>query len=87
MYEVILTRKTQKFYQQANVPLAKKLNKCFENLTENPYRHPNIKSLTGRLKGRWRYRVGNFRVIYKIDESEKLVTILLIASRGNIYEQ
>ena len=87
MYKVVLTRKAQKAYQQADTSLVLKLNRCFETISLNPYRHPNIKSLKGQLKGRWRYRVGSYRVVYRIDEVNKKVTVLLIASRGEVYQQ
>ena len=87
MYEIVLTRKAQKTYQQVNNSLVSKLNRCFEQLSQNPYQHPNIKRLKGKLKGRFRYRIGDYRIVYKIDDEKKLVTILLIASRGEVYRQ
>ena len=57
MYELVLTRDAQKFYERADSPLARRLNRCFENLGENPYNHPNIKRLRGTLSGYLRFRV------------------------------
>ena len=85
MYELILTRKAQQFYQKADSSLISRLNRCFEQLTQNPYRHPNIKVLKGSLAGRIRYRVGDWRVVYTVDEVQKTVTVLLIAHRGQVY--
>ncbi len=45
MYDLILTRKAQRFYQQADQSLASRLNRCFDQLSKNPYQHPNIKPL------------------------------------------
>ena len=44
-----------------------------------------IKPLTGDLEGYWRYRIGDYRLIYK--PVEKLSEILLIsfAARGSVY--
>ena len=58
MYEIQLTQEAQGVYQEVDVPLAKRLNRCFDQLRRNPYEHPNIKRLRGSLKGYWRYRVG-----------------------------
>ena len=33
----------------------------------------------------WRIRVGRYRVVYEIDDSRKLVTILKVAHRKDIY--
>lgn len=47
MYKVVLTKKAKNFYANADSILAKKLAKCFEILENNPFQHPNIKSLKG----------------------------------------
>jgi len=33
----------------------------------------------------WRIRVGRYRVVYEIDDSQKIVTVLKIAHRKDIY--
>jgi mRNA interferase RelE/StbE len=43
------------------------------------------KSLKGGFQGYWRYRWGNYRVIYKISEQEILILILRIGHRKEIY--
>ena len=68
MYKVILKKKAREFYTKANQSLAKKLANCFEVLEKTPRHHPNITSLKGKLKGLFRYRVGNYRVIYEIND-------------------
>lgn len=41
-----------------------------------------------KLKGRegWRIRVGNYRVLYKIDDQQKIITILRIRHRRDVYD-
>lgn len=85
MYELTLTRKAQKFYEQAELSLVERLNRCFEQLRENPYEHPNIKSLKGTFAGCFRYRVGDWRIIYRIDEENKIIIILLVVHRSEAY--
>jgi mRNA interferase RelE/StbE len=85
MYEIRLTPDALRSYQRADVPLARRLNRCFDVLSRDPHHHPNIKRLTGTLSGRWRYRVGDWRVIYRIEESPRQVFVLLIAHRRSAY--
>ncbi len=33
----------------------------------------------------WRIRVGRYRVVYEIDDSQKIVTVLKVAHRKDIY--
>jgi mRNA interferase RelE/StbE len=54
MYDLVLTRKAQRFYEQADQSLTSRLNRCFDQLSQNPYQHPNIKALKGKLSGRFR---------------------------------
>jgi mRNA interferase RelE/StbE len=85
MYEIGLTHDAQKFYQTADIPLTRKLNRCFDQLQRDPYGHPNIKRLKGLLAGYWRYRMGDWRVVYRVDEDKQVITVILIAHRSKIY--
>jgi len=86
MFEIELTDTAQRFYDQAPKPLIKKLDRCFEQLRHNPLRHPNIKALTHALAGRFRYRVGDYRVIYRVDHARRLVSVIAIGHRSEIYD-
>lgn len=86
MYEVILSPESQEFYRAADPPLARKLARCFSQLEHEPRRHNNIRRLSGAWKGYLRFRVGDWRVIYRIDEPAKQVLVLLIAHRRDVYE-
>ena len=85
MHDLVLTTEAQQFYEQADLPLVRQLHRCFDQLRQNPYQHPNIKRLRGPLAGSFRYRVGDWRVIYQVDGKEHIVTILLIVHRSRAY--
>jgi len=68
MYDVFLTKEAQRFYEEADRVLVRKINRCFEVLRQDPYSHPNIKWLKGPLAGYLRYRVGDWRVVYEVRE-------------------
>lgn len=86
MFEVILSPEARAFYAQADRPLARKLARCFAQLEREPRRHNNIKRLSGAFAGRVRYRIGDWRVVYRIDDRSRQVHVLVIAHRGEIYE-
>ncbi len=44
------------------------------------------KPLRGELSGKWSLRVGDYRVIYKIDEQEKILTLLNVGHRKAVYK-
>jgi len=43
------------------------------------------KPLKGEFQGYWRYRWGDYRVIYKISEREILILVLRISNRKDVY--
>ena len=45
------------------------------------------KALTGNLRGLWRYRVGDYRVICDILDDELVVLAIEIAHRSEVYRR
>lgn len=45
------------------------------------------KPLRYSLKGHRRLRVGDYRIVYRIDQDEQLVTIVVIKHRKDVYEE
>lgn len=86
MYRVELSLEAEKAYRKANTALAKKLANCLGKLEESPRFHPNIKALKGDYSGYYRYRVGDYRVVYSVDNRAKIVNIIVIAHRSKVYE-
>ncbi len=86
MYEIKLASSAAKYYKKANSETKQVLNRCFNNLKVDPEGHINVKKLHGKLKGLYRYRVGQLRVVYRIEKTENVVVILAIAPRGRIYK-
>jgi mRNA interferase RelE/StbE len=86
MHDVNLTAEARRFYERADAPLQRKLDRCFDGLKETPTKHPNVKLLKGRLAGLSRFRVGDYRVVYLINESARTVTVVTIAHRRDVYE-
>ena len=44
-----------------------------------------VKPLVGEMQGLWRYRIGDFRIIYQPDISTKHILLLAFDSRGSVY--
>ena len=57
----------------------------YPQLRENPYFGLNIKKLKGKLEGFYRYRIGKFRLFYKIDADIVTVVVIDIAPRRDAY--
>ncbi|MEG4964118.1 MULTISPECIES: type II toxin-antitoxin system RelE/ParE family toxin [unclassified Microcoleus] len=84
-YSVVLSFDAQEFFEESSASLQRKLDRCFEMLKTDPRSHPNIKQLKGELAGYYRYRVGDYRVVYDIDDEQKRVVVTVIAHRREVY--
>ena len=85
LYTVVVSSDAQEFFETASAQLQRKLDRSFEMLKINPRSHPNIKALKGDLAGYYRYRVGDYRVVYSINDEQQLVIVAIIAHRSEVY--
>lgn len=53
--------------------------------TTDPKMHG--KALVADNQGKWRYRVGYYRILALIEEEEITITVIDVGHRKNIYEQ
>ncbi len=57
----------------------------YPQLRQMPFYGPNIKKLRGFDPETWRYRIGNFRIFFQVEEKEKIVFILTVEKRKDAY--
>jgi len=86
VWEIDLTKPAEKVYDKAAITIRQGLDDCFGNLEQNPLYGNNIKALTGKLKGLYRYRIGDWRVIYRLKREQHIVEIIAILPRGDAYK-
>ena len=56
-------------------------------LRREPHFGPNIKRLKGELSDFYRYRIGDYRLFYTIDEQEVIVVVVDLRSRQDPYRE
>jgi len=86
MYNIDLSREAQRFYERCDKSVAKKLARCFQSLEADPRAGNNVKALKGPLAGAFRYRVGDLRVVYTINDQSVTVSVITIAKRSDAYD-
>ena len=87
MYRVSLSKEAAKYYQRMDKSARSRIDEALDAIGSNPFdvEHHDIKPLHGPLKGLWRYRVGKFRIVYRVNREPKEVQIVTIRSRGEAY--
>ena len=85
-YSLMYSEKAQKQLNKLDNSMKSKILKYIDqNLfdTDNPKKFG--KALRYNLKGFWRYRAENYRIIVKIEENELLILVVQIDKRDKIY--
>jgi|TARA_B100001964_G_C14024035_1_gene505200 mRNA interferase RelE/StbE len=85
VYAIDLSQKSQKFLDKLNEHIRKRIEERLKKLSEQPI--PSDAKFIGRAEGDkvFRYRMGDFRALYKVKEKEKIVLIAKIDKRPRVY--
>ncbi len=82
-YEVIIKRKSQKQLGRIQKEHRERIIAAVFDLSQNP-RPVGYRKLRDREE-EWRIRIGSYRVIYGIDDERRVVEVLDIAHRRDVY--
>lgn len=52
---------------------------------ENPLRHKDVRDLEGKFQGYYRLRIGEYRLIFELDPTNRKISVNAIAPRGSAY--
>jgi len=78
-YKIVIEKKAVKFIKKQTPEQQKRILKAINNLPNG-----DIKSIQG-YTGYYRLRVGNYRIIYTIDNEVLTIIVTNIGNRGQIY--
>ncbi|HUD44763.1 MAG TPA: type II toxin-antitoxin system RelE/ParE family toxin [Patescibacteria group bacterium] len=82
MYHIVISPQAKKELKSIIKIYRKGVSEAIESLKDDPWLG---KPLTRELTGRFSYRIGVYRIIYKIKEKEKIVYIFSAGHRATIY--
>lgn len=84
-YAVLLEKSAARFLLRLrDAKLKSRLDEAIESLADDP-RPPGCRKLAG-ITDRYRVRVGNYRIVYRIDDGKVTVLVLLIGHRREVYD-
>jgi len=83
-YAVIISRPVQKQLDKLPADVIRDVYRVLRDLENDP-RPDGVKLLKGKLRGFYRVRVGNYRIVYDIKDRELRVIVLRVADRSIVY--
>jgi mRNA interferase RelE/StbE len=84
MYKVIWKKDALKALEKISKPEAMRIRKKVDSeLAINPHKY---EQLQGFYSGHQKFRVGNYRIIYTIQEQTITITITKVGHRSDVYK-
>ena len=83
-YSVELTSAAAKQVRKLDAPARARVLRALAGLADEP-RPSGVKKLVG-TDNAWRIRVGDYRVIYEIDDGSVVVVVFRVAHRRDVYD-
>ncbi len=82
MYQIIIKKKAKKFIDKLPINEKKRVVSAIERLPNGE----DIKKLKGHDE-LFRLRVGEYRIIYSVDNGKLIVYVMDVGNRGDIYKR
>ena len=84
MYKINFTKQSYKFLRRIPPDVVTRIRDRLDQIAKDPYaQYANVTKLQNRSG--YRLRVGDWRVIYDVQDDELFILVLKIGSRGDIY--
>lgn len=83
MWRLELSREATKAMLRMPRDQALRVRARLNDLVRDPYTVPNVKKLTEQPG--FRLRVGDWRVVYLLDQDRIVIQVIRIAQRGEVY--
>ena len=85
VYEMRFSNVARRFLVGADRPLRQRLKEALAHLREDPSGLPGVKALHGKFPGHLGYRVGDYRIVYRVQEGERSILVVAIGHRREVY--
>jgi len=84
MYRILFARSADKTLRTMPCEMAQRIRERLDRIAADPYAdHANVTRLQNRPG--FRLRVGDWRVIYEVQEQRLIILVLRIGLRGDVY--
>ena len=83
MYEILIEKNAEKDCKNIPFNIFREIKNAILDLKINPRPH-NVKKLHGS-KNDWRIRIGNYRVLYDINDEKRVIKVFRIKHRKDVY--
>jgi mRNA interferase RelE/StbE len=84
MYKITFSKDADKTLRRMPRNLSLKIVQKIKHLARNPQTMRNVKKLTDHPG--YRLRIGDWRIVYTVNDNELFIHVIKIKSRGEVYK-
>ncbi|RJX25421.1 MAG: type II toxin-antitoxin system RelE/ParE family toxin [Desulfurivibrio sp.] len=84
MYKITFSKNADKVLRRMPRNIALPIGKKIKELAGNPHSMRNVKKLTNHPG--YRLRVGDWRIVYSVNDNELLIHVINVKIRGEAYK-
>mgnify|MGYP001570618158 CR=1 FL=1 len=87
MFTLELSKNVQNFLDKLDLHLKERIENNLRRLKNNPV--PSDSKFIGRESGEkiFRYRIGDYRALYSVNETKKIILVIKIDKRPRVYDR
>jgi len=85
LYQIVITHPARKQLHKLPAMICERITLAIDGLAVEPRPH-GVESVKG-LPGTYRIRVGDYRIIYSIQDEKLLILVVRIGHRRDVYRQ
>jgi mRNA interferase RelE/StbE len=80
-----LTDSAKREFGKLDKPIQKQVTRFFDSIIKTP--NPRVKgsALKGNLRQYWRYRVGDYRIVCRMEDAVLVIIVVKVAHRRAVY--
>lgn len=88
IYEIVTTEKFDKSFKKLDRQIQRMMKAWIEkNLVQAEDPRQQGKELTANQSGQWRYRIGDYRILAKIQDRKLVLILIDVKHRGEVYKK
>ena len=86
-WQIEFTKNAQKAMEALDKPIRRHIDNFLSRLLSRENPRSIGGALSGTLAGRWRYRVGDYRIVCEIHDDVLVVLVLEVGHRREVYRR
>ena len=83
MYTIEISNAAKREFRRLPTEIQTRMRTMINTMTDEP-RPPGVRKLA-YPSGTYRLRIGQYRIVYEVDDSTRLIRIIAVGPRGSVY--